>query len=41
MEKMFQIMDFYSDELLVAAVLLLILLELVALHKINRWTKKE
>lgn len=41
MEKMFQIMDFYSDELLVAAVLLLILLELVALHKINRWKKKE
>lgn len=41
MEKVFQIMDFYSDELLVAAALLLILLELVALHKINRWKKRE
>lgn len=41
MEKVFQIMDFYSDELLVAAALLLILLELAALHKINRWKKRE
>lgn len=41
METVFQIVDFYSGELLTAAVLLLILLELVILHKINRWKKKE
>ena len=41
METVFQIVDFYSGELLTAAVLLLILLELVTLHRINRWKKKE